>query len=720
MKQADIKTKQIRVWKFLVVLAALAAWISIPYITEKVKASDETPSVIRTAMLTVPGGGINPHGNATWKLFTSGNREIEVEVEDLNLAAGTSLNAVVDGATIGQLIVDLDRHARLKLDTEDGQTVPVVNDGSTAQVKNGTTVLVAGVFATVTGTPTPTPTGSPSPSPTGSPTGTPSPTPTRSPSPTPTGTPSPSPTATPNENELFAGLTGATLNGVLPGGFAEFEVEDSRSELEVTVRQVNLPIGTSLTVMVDGVTVGSITLTSGGEGRLRLRSDNGQTVPAIVVGSTISVKNGAASILSGTFAGSGTPSPTPTPTGSPTPSPSPSPLLGRSFEAHMTGAGVTPPVITTANGEVKVTLNIAETQATVFGEFEHLSSNQTGARIETTVGTTMTIRDLGVVGGTEGHFATATFNVTTAQVQQLRAGQWSAVVTSANHPAGEIRGQLAQHSRDSDFDGDGSHDLAIFRPETSEWWTGNSTGYSVQTFGGQNDRVVSGDYDGDGITDVAVYRNVAGQGIWDVKRSSDGGVTSVSFGLSTDVPVRGDFDGDGRLDFAVYRPSEGIWYIQKSNNTGYSVVSFGLAEDKPMPADMDGDGKDDIVLFRPSTGTWYWIRSSDGQYASVSWGLNGDIPVRGDFDGDGKADVTVYRPSNGVWYTIRSSDGGIQTVAWGLPGDIPVAGNYDSDGKTDVAVFRPVDGNWYILRSSDGNFQVFSFGKNGDIPLIAR
>ena len=203
MKQADIKTKQIRVWKFLIVLAALAAWISIPYITEKVKASDETPSVIRTATLTVPGGGVNPHGNATWKLFTSGNREIEIEVEDLNLAAGTSLNAVVDGAVIGQLIVDSDRHARLKLDTEDGQTVPVVNDGSTVQVKNGTTILVAGIFATVTGTPTPTPTGSPSPSPTGSPTGTPSPTPTRSPSPSPTGsptgTPSPTPTRSPSQ-----------------------------------------------------------------------------------------------------------------------------------------------------------------------------------------------------------------------------------------------------------------------------------------------------------------------------------------------------------------------------------------------------------------------------------------------------------------------------------------------------------------------------------------
>ena len=147
---------------------------------------------------------------------------------------------------------------------------------------------------------------------------------------------------------------------------------------------------------------------SGGEAELRLRSDNGQNVPMVFVGSTIAVRNGGSTILSGTFASFGTPSPsqtgtpgnTPSPsqTGTPgnTPSPSqtgtpgntPSPTpFGRSFESRLTGSEVAPPVATAATGEIKVTLNADETQATVFGEFHNLSSNQTGARIDATVGT---------------------------------------------------------------------------------------------------------------------------------------------------------------------------------------------------------------------------------------------------------------------------------------------------------------------------------------------
>ena len=700
MKTRDMKSKNRQYWKVAAVAMMLAAWVSIPFLTGKVKADGETPTVVRRASLVSPTGSVNPHGEASWQLCQSGNRELEIEVEDINLAAGTSLTANINGNAIGQMVVDVTRKAKLRLRTEDGQTVPAVLDGSTIDVRNGTTVLVNGVFST--GGPTP----SPSVTPTGTPTGTPS--------------PSPTPSGTPDPGELFASLTGPTLNGVLPGGYAEFESHSSGVELEIRVRQVNLPIGTSLTVLIDGSSVGSILLGNGGEGRLKLSSENGQVVPAIITGSTIAIRNGSSTVLAGTFASSIGSTPSPTPTGTPGPTPSPSPASGRSFEAHLTGSQVTPPVTTPANGDIKMILNATETQATVFGEFDNLSSAQTGARIETTVGTIVTIRDLGTVGGRNGRFLPVTFNITVAEVQQLRTGLLSAVITSVNNPAGEIRGKLLQHSSDSDFDGDGNQDFAVFRPTTGAWWTANSSGYAVQTLGGVNDRVVSGDFDGDGKTDAAVYKDDAGQGVWEVRRSSDGGLTTTSFGLSTDVPVRGDFDGDGRLDIAVFRPSNGVWYIQKSDNTGYSYVSFGLAEDKPMPADMDGDGKDDIVVFRPSTGVWYWIRSSDSQISAVKWGMAGDIPVRGDFDGDGKADLTVYRPSTGVWYTLRSSDGGFQAMAWGLPTDIPVAGNYDADGKTDIAVFRPSDGNWYILRSTDGTFQVFNFGLSGDVPLIAQ
>jgi len=520
---------------------------------------------------------------------------------------------------------------------------------------------------------------------------------------------------------LFAGLTGATINGVLPNGFAQYEFHSSRVELEVRVRQVALPAGTSLNVVVDNVSVGQLILENGGEGRLRLRSDNGQNVPTVVNGSTIKIVNGNTLVLSGTFSGaSATPSPSPTatPTGSPLPSPSPS--FGRFFEAHLTGSQVTPPVTTAANGEVKVFLNQNETQATITGEFHNLSSGQTAARIEALIGSTATVFDFGTIGGTNGNFPTKTIAVTQVQVQQLRAGLWSAVIASVNKPNGEIRASLTQHSDKSDFDGDGSNDLAVFRPSSGTWYAMNSQGFSAQNFGDASVTPVSGDYDGDGKTDRAVFRNVNGSGVWQINRSSDGGMTSKSFGFATDTPVRGDFDGDGINDVTVFRPSTGVWYVQKSNNTGFIIVSFGISEDIPLATDMDGDGKDDITVFRPSTGVWYWIKSSNGSVGIVQFGLSGDKPIAGDFDGDGKNDISVFRPSNGVWYIYRSSNGTYDIRGFGSGEDIPVAGNYDGDNKTDIAVFRPSNGFWYIWRSIDGTIEYKQFGLNGDIPTISR
>ena len=56
-------------------------------------------------------------------------------------------------------------------------------------------------------------------------------------------------------------------------------------------------------------------------------------------------------------------------------------------------------------------------------------------------------------------------------------------------------------------------------------------GFSAHNFGGANDKVVSADYDGDGRTDSAVFKNVNGVGVWEIKHSSDGGVTGTQFGF---------------------------------------------------------------------------------------------------------------------------------------------------------------------------------------------
>ena len=713
--------------RFGALLVLVALWVIAPFaIGDRTASAEEmlTDTFRIGASLTgAPIGGMTPAGFADYRVDDQGRRRLEVQAQTLNLAAGTVLSISVNNAIVGQAAVSSFGTLFFEIETNNGGTVPVITAGMPVSVSNAGTTVLAGVFGTVTPTPSPSgsPTGTPSPSPTGSPNGTPSPSPTGSP----TGTPSPSPTGSPNGGDLFAGLSGPTINGVLPNGFAQFEIHSSRLELEVRVNQINLAGGTQLAVTVDGVNVGSMFVSSG-EGRLRLRTDNGQTVPPVVIGSTIAIQNGGSNILTGTFTGftGATPSPSPTaspsPGGSPSPSPSPSPSLGRSFESHLTGAGVTPPVQTAATGEIKVNLNATETRATIFGEFHNLGSNQTGARIEALVGDGVLVLDLGVVGGLNGNFASVTIDVNAGQISQLRAGLWSAVITSVNNPGGEIRGRFIQRSNLADFDGDGSNDISLFRPSDGNWYSLNGAGFTSTNFGTASDKVVSADYDGDGRTDSAVFRNINGLGMWQIKRSSDGGVSSEQFGFATDIATRGDFDGDGLNDLAVYRPSTGVWYIKNSTNTGFIITRFGLAEDKPLPLDVDGDGRDDIAVFRPSDGNWYWLRSSDGQFGAAHFGLSGDIPVRGDFDGDGKSDLAVYRPSVGVWYISYSSNGGFQATRFGLDGDIPVAGNYDGDNRTDIAVFRPSEGKWYILRSSDGGFQAMQFGLNGDVPTIAR
>ena len=298
----------------VIAVVAVAGWVSIPFLNRGAAAATGVPILVRTAFLASPTGSVNPHGSAEYDVYSDGNRELEVEIEDVNLPAGTSLDAIVDGNNVGQIILLADRSGKLRLKTELGQTVPVTNDGSTVAVRNGSTVLVAGVLNGGGPNPSPSPTGSPSgspsPSPTGSPTGSPSPSPTGSP----TGSPSPSPTGSPNAGNLFASLSGSVINGVLPSGYSEFEIHSSRLELETRVFQVNLPAGTVLSVAVNGTPVGNMVLQSGGEGRQRLRTDEGATIPAVTAGSTIVISLGGTTVLSGTFGGFG-PSPSPSPGG---------------------------------------------------------------------------------------------------------------------------------------------------------------------------------------------------------------------------------------------------------------------------------------------------------------------------------------------------------------------------------------------------------------------
>jgi hypothetical protein len=219
--------------------------------------------------------GAKPRGEAELRRRADGSREFEVQVSNVSLPVGTRLNVLVDGGKVGELVLTSLLAGKFELDTRDGQSLPSVVNGTTVAVADQTgAIIVAGSFTSTLPPPGPTP--------------------------TPTPTPTPQPGA---DNVLRIRLVGAAVNGVIPKGSAEFtQSAAGRRELEVGVEDLNLPAGTVLNVLVDNVQVGQITLGRSFKGRLEIESEHGQSVPAVAVGTTVAVTNGAgATLLAGSF-----------------------------------------------------------------------------------------------------------------------------------------------------------------------------------------------------------------------------------------------------------------------------------------------------------------------------------------------------------------------------------------------------------------------------------
>ncbi len=68
-------------------------------------------------------------------------------------------------------------------------------------------------------------------------------------------------------------------------------------------------------------------------------------------------------------------------------------------------------------------------------------------------------------------------------------------------------------------------------------------------------QVQAADFNGDGTDDIAIFR--PGTGLWAVR-----GVSRYYFGSSNDNPIEGDFNGDGTDDTVIFRPNAGLWAVR--------------------------------------------------------------------------------------------------------------------------------------------------------------
>jgi hypothetical protein len=251
-----------------------------------ISAGASADDLVIQALLSGPTlNGMTPRGVAVHRTKANGSRKFEVEVEDVNLPAGTALDVLVSGNIVGSLILNSFHEGELELETERAQVVPVITAGTIVVVRTQAAItIVSGTFSAAP------------------------------PMPSPGASPSPTPKDDPNELIIRAVLSGPPINGETPRGKAEHHTKtDGRRKLEVEVEDINLPAGTVLDVFVDGPRIGSLTLNSFREGELELETEEGQIVPIVNPGTIVSVKTLAgATVVSGAFSfAAPTPSPTP-------------------------------------------------------------------------------------------------------------------------------------------------------------------------------------------------------------------------------------------------------------------------------------------------------------------------------------------------------------------------------------------------------------------------
>ena len=135
--------------------ATLAALIMVLGSAEIVRAdhgdqNNNNEVRLKTRLAGAAIQGKTPEGSAEFRSDQRGRTKFMVEVENINLPAGTVLDVAVqhNGAsqTVGQIKLSAAGSGELELESQDGDTVPAVQAGDMVTVSNAGTTILAGVF----------------------------------------------------------------------------------------------------------------------------------------------------------------------------------------------------------------------------------------------------------------------------------------------------------------------------------------------------------------------------------------------------------------------------------------------------------------------------------------------------------------------------------------------------------------------------------------------
>jgi Protein of unknown function (DUF1566) len=171
---------------------------------------------------------------------------------------------------------------------------------------------------------------------------------------------------------------------------------------------------------------------------------------------------------------------------------------------------------------------------------------------------------------------------------------------------------LGTSSTASDFNGDGTNDIGIFRPDSGLWAI---RGVTRVYFGSLNDNPIPGDYNGNGTDDIGLFR--ATSGLWAVK-----GVTRAYFGSSGDEPLGGGGGGGGL-------PKTGQAIPHRTGDDGTYQAGRTVLVDNG-----DGtvtDSRTGLMWPQDGTGAGYWNGQTATWNNAIDWANSLDFANHNDW-----------------------------------------------------------------------------------------